>query len=175
MAKQPKFGRPELHRFAGRGARDARDIHLDVGIAQLIARQSRPDPAQHGADPRQQLARAEGLGDIIVGAGFQATDAVGLFAARGQHDDRHVGRRPLAPQAPADLDPGHAFDHPVEDDEIGRSLLREKKRLFSVCRADDVIAFALEMPRQQIGKRAIVFDEQEPGLGHALPPVARAA
>ena len=55
-------------------------------------------------------------------------------------------RRSLAAQAPADLDPGYAFDHPVEDDEIGRSLLREKKRLFPVRGADDLIAFALEMP-----------------------------
>ena len=44
-----------------------------------------------------------------------------------------------------------------------------KQRLLAVGGADDLIAFALEMPDQQVGERAVVFDEQEPGLGHAAP------
>ena len=31
-----------------------------------------------------------GLGRVIVGADFQADDAVDLLAQRGQHDDRHL-------------------------------------------------------------------------------------
>ena len=65
-------------------------------------------------DARHQLARGEGLGDIIVGAGLQAAHAILLLAARGQHDDRHIGGVGHAAQPAAHLDPGQALDHPVE-------------------------------------------------------------
>ena len=67
------------------------DVHFDVGVSELLAGQRGPHPAQHRADPGDQLARAERLGHIIVGAGLEAADPVALLAARGEHDDRHVG------------------------------------------------------------------------------------
>ena len=46
--------------------------------------------AQHGADARQQLARTERLGEVVVGAQLQAHDAVGLLGAAGEDDDRDL-------------------------------------------------------------------------------------
>ena len=43
--------------------------------------------AQHALDARQQLARLERLGDVVVGAEFEADDAVDRLAGRGHHDD----------------------------------------------------------------------------------------
>src|SRR5690606_15966671 len=40
--------------------------------------------AQHRFDARQELARIEGLAEVIVGARFQANDAINGFIARGQ-------------------------------------------------------------------------------------------
>lgn len=37
------------------------------------------EPAQHGIDPRHQFARGEGLGEIIVGAHFQAQNPVHAY------------------------------------------------------------------------------------------------
>ena len=37
--------------------------------------------AEHGAQARQQLARAERLGDVVVGAELEPDHAVGLVAA----------------------------------------------------------------------------------------------
>jgi hypothetical protein len=48
--------------------------------------------AQHGAHARQQLARLEGFGQVVVGAHFQADDAVHRVALGGQHDHRHARR-----------------------------------------------------------------------------------
>ena len=48
--------------------------------------------AQDGAQAGLQLARLEGLGEIIVGADLEPDHAVHRFAARRQHQDRHVGR-----------------------------------------------------------------------------------
>ena len=37
---------------------------------------------------RDELVRAERLGEVIVGADVEADDAVGLLGTRGDHDDR---------------------------------------------------------------------------------------
>ena len=44
---------------------------------------------EDGVDARDQLAHGERLGHVVVGAGVEAADLVGLLPARGQHDDRH--------------------------------------------------------------------------------------
>ena len=49
--------------------------------------------AQHGIDARQQFARREGLGHVVVGAAIEACDLVALGGARGEHDDRQIARR----------------------------------------------------------------------------------
>ena len=46
--------------------------------------------AQLRADARQQHGETERLGDVVVGAGFQAEDGVGIGVVAGQHDDRRL-------------------------------------------------------------------------------------
>ncbi len=46
---------------------------------------------EDGAHAGCEFARVEGLGEEVVCAGFEAADAVGVIAARGEHDDGHVG------------------------------------------------------------------------------------
>src|SRR5690349_21333729 len=60
--------------------------------------------AQDRLDAREELALAEGLGDVVVGAQLQAHDAVGLLLAPGEDDDRQVER----------------FAQPPRDREAGR-------------------------------------------------------
>ena len=47
-------------------------------------------PAQQRARARDQLAHAERLGQVVVGAALEADHLVRLLAPRGQHQDRHV-------------------------------------------------------------------------------------
>ncbi len=49
---------------------------------------ARPRPAQQVADAREQLARLERLGQIIVGTEFEPEHAVDRAVACGHHDDR---------------------------------------------------------------------------------------
>ena len=73
--------------------------------------------AQHGADAREQLARAERLGEVVVGAELEAHHAVGLFRAAGEHDDRNrrfVAQRARERHAVLGLEPEiehHEVDH----------------------------------------------------------------
>jgi hypothetical protein len=126
----------------------------------LLAGKRRPNAPKHRTDSRNQLARAERLGHIIVGAGLEPADAVAFLAARGQHDDRDMRCRRLAPKPPANLDAAHPFDHPVEDDEVGHALVGEDQSLVAVGGADDVIAFAIEVPHQEVREGAVVLHQQ---------------
>src|SRR3546814_2798409 len=103
---------------------------------------------------RDQLARTERLGDIIVGAGLQPADAILFLAACRQHDDRDVRRLRVAAQTPADFDPRQALDHPVEQDDIGDAFLDEDQRLFAVRGLADRETFAREMPDDEFGDRS---------------------
>ena len=49
---------------------------------------------QYGTDTRNQLARAERFGQVIIGAHFQADDTIDLLTASGKHDDGYAIQRP---------------------------------------------------------------------------------
>ena len=71
--------------------------------------------AQDVLQPQQQLARLEGLGDIVVDAGLQALDAVLGLGPGGQHADRNVGDRL---EVAGKLEAALARHHDVEDDDV---------------------------------------------------------
>ena len=100
-AQQPVLGAGERrdHAFAGDADADApcrASSRRSAGAARSsgcrFAGQA-ARAAQDRLDARQQLARAERLGQVVVGAHLQADDAVGLLAARGEHDHRDLGLR----------------------------------------------------------------------------------
>ncbi len=96
----------------------------------LCARESRQ--LDVGRNARQQLARAERLDQIIVGARPQAFD-LGLFAgARRQQDHRHTAQFGIVAQLlqqPEAVEAGH---HDVGEDQIGTLLLGRRQRLLTV-------------------------------------------
>ena len=47
--------------------------------------------AQHALDARHQLARIEGLGDVVVGTHLEAHDPIHHRGGGSQHDDRDLG------------------------------------------------------------------------------------
>ena len=100
-------------------AADRVPVAIDDEIAahdRAGARRRRFDPPQRHADARQQLLGAERLRHVVVGAGVERADLVGLRAARREHDDR---RRAAVSQQPAHLDAVHVGQAQVQDDEIG--------------------------------------------------------
>ena len=76
----------------------------------------RAGAAQQGAHARQQLARAEGLGQVVVGAELQPHHAVGLFGAAGEHQDRQ--RRVLSRRRARDLHAVLAGQLEVEHEQV---------------------------------------------------------
>ena len=90
-----------------------------------VAGRRRPplDPPQQRPHARDQLARRERLGHVVVGADGEPDEQVGLLGARGQHQHRH---RPVALHAPADLEPVEPGQHQVEHDEVGPHALAQR-------------------------------------------------
>jgi hypothetical protein len=84
----PSRSRRRAGRPAQRGRRQSVPLVSPRGGAATCCR--RASAPQQGAHPGQQLSRAEGLGQVVVGAHLQAHHAVDLFAARRQHQDGHV-------------------------------------------------------------------------------------
>ena len=72
--------------------------------------------ADGGADPGQQLVRAEGLGEVIIRAEVQCGDLVLLMRAGGDHHHRQSG--PGA-NLPENVQPVHVRQAQVQNHQIG--------------------------------------------------------
>ena len=113
-----------------------------------------------GPDAGGQLAQAERLGDVVVGAELEADDLVELRVLGGEHDDGHAR---LGPDDPADLDPGELGEHEVEQDEVRALGPEADERLAPVGRGDDAVALRLERLGERLAQcRLVVHDEDRP-------------
>ena len=122
--------------------------------------------AQLFLDPLDQDLHAVGLGDVIVGAGREPDQLVGLLGLGRHHDDRDVaGARPLL-QLAADLQTRLLRQHQVEHDQVGQLQLRLPQPFLAVVGHDRLEALALQVARQNLDQRALVLDHQNLLLGH---------
>ena len=126
----------------------------------LLAVAAHPGAAQRGPDPAAELAHAERLGDVVVGAELEAEDLVDLLGLGGEHDDRHGAARA---QAPADLEAVELGHHHVEHDEVEGLLAEARERLAAVGRLHDLVAVLAQREGQQGLDRLLVVDEQDAG------------
>ena len=92
---------PELQRrqrpstSAPRRISRATEVHLGVADPHgSAASRCLAAPRRSARDPRAQLARAERLGDVVVGAQLEAEHLLGLLRPRREHQDRrrHAAR-----------------------------------------------------------------------------------
>jgi hypothetical protein len=158
--EQAEFRRPEMDLFTRALHPVCGAVDRDVADHDLVFSQARTNTAQDGAQAGEELVHRERLGQVIVGALIEATDAIALVAAGRQHDDRRVARLAARAQPAADFDPRNLGQHPVEQDEIGADLVGEKQGLFAVARQRNAIAFLLEIVFEQKRQRFLVLDDQ---------------
>ncbi len=72
--------------------------------------------SRHRTDPRNELAEAERLDDVVVGAELEADDPIDLLALGGDDDDRDVR---AGAQLAADRESVDIGQSEVEQDEVG--------------------------------------------------------
>ena len=113
---------------------------------------------QNGADARGQFARVEGLRQIIVGAQFQAHDAVHIFAARGQHQHRDFA---FLPQPLENLEAVDARQHDIEHHQVDAGLQRLLQTAVAFVGRLHGEALAAQEFAEQRGEFGIVIDQQD--------------
>jgi hypothetical protein len=110
--------------------------------------------------PGQQFVHAEGLGDVVVGAGVQRLDLLVGGVPGGQHQDRHAGP---AAQAPDHLDAVHVRQAQVEDDHIGVAGGGELEGGGAVVGRVDLVLARLEVDHEGAHDLRLVVDHEHPG------------
>jgi hypothetical protein len=116
--------------------------------------------AQLGAQPGQQHAEAERLGDVVVGAGVQAEDRVGIGLRRRQHDDRRFDA--AAPHQAADLAAVHVRQPDVEQDGVEILALGQVEGLGPVVRLDGgELLVELQLLAQGLAQRVVVIHQED--------------
>ena len=92
--------------------------HVEVEIAdrELLGRRCLVGAPAEGAQAGEQFAEVERLGQVVVGAGIEPSDAGFDVVHRGEHQNRH--RRTGLTDLPADHQPIAQRQHHVEDDGV---------------------------------------------------------
>ncbi|MNI31436.1 hypothetical protein D3C73_853220 [compost metagenome] len=134
--------------------------HVDDVVGQLGCA-----AAQHGLDTGHQLFGREGLGDVVVGAGFQAVNLVLLGTLGGQHDDRHGAGALVIAQLARHGQAGSAGQHPVQQDQVGQFGADKGLGLVGVEGAQHFVPREGQVDGDQFLDCGFVFDDED-GAGH---------
>ena len=115
---QLELERPELELGAVDEDAVANRVELEASPAELAVAPGRGPrraalrgPPGEGAHAHDELADAERLDDVVVGADLEAEDAVVLVAARREHQHGDVREDRVGAQRAAHLHAGHVRQH----------------------------------------------------------------
>jgi hypothetical protein len=140
---QPPGAEPQ---FAGRlGGRHVRREH--------------PRSPQHGADTRQQFARRERFGQVIVRTQLEAEDAIGLVGACRQHHDGQV-RTAGAAQFTAEGDAVGVRQHQVQHHQVDLVRRDRGPHLGGARRRRRAQSLLLQVLGDELADPGIVIDEK---------------
>lgn len=115
---------------------------------------------QHRTDAREQLARVEGLAEIVIGAELEPDDAVDVVSPRGEHEDRRPLHGRLRAHLLAQLEAVLARQHEVEQERIERLRLQRADQLVTVREVHHVDLVVAEVLADELGEADVVLDEQ---------------
>ena len=159
-----QLARRQVHRLAVQAGAAAVGIDLQAAEGWRQARLPFGAASAWGA-PRQrtharfQFVQVEGLGQVVVGAGVQAQDAVADRAARGE--DQHRRRQPGGARLGQHLQPVQAGQAQVEQHHVGQAGVPAVQRASAVAAGHHLHAAALEAALQRGLHRQVVFHQQE--------------
>jgi hypothetical protein len=115
--------------------------------------------SQVGFDAGEELRGAEGLGDVIVGANFEADDAVDFVYEGADEDD---GATQLVAQEATDLKAIHATgEEDVQQNEIGWLGAGSGETGRTVAGSAHLETGATQVVRQRLAEGTLVFDDED--------------
>ena len=120
--------------------------------------QGNPGATENALHPGQQLAWIEGLGDIIVGTGFEADDPVDRIAGRRHHDDADLAAALAQPAGDGEaVLPGQAD---IEQDQIRQLALHQPAQPAARFEAADPEALLGQIVEQKLALGRLVLDHR---------------
>src|SRR5258707_6677223 len=115
-------------------------------------------PAQNRAHPADQFARTKRLDQIIVGAQFQALNAVIFISASGEHENRSFG--PGA-NAAADLKTVERRQHDVENHKVRMLARVQSQPIGPISGDDDGIPSVSQIEIEQVNNTFFILNNQD--------------
>jgi len=112
-------------------------------------------------DAGGEFAGIEGFGEVIIGADFEADDAVDVITVSGEHDDRDGGG---GADLAEDLEAAHAGEHDVENDEGVGAGESAAKADAAVVDGFGAKALGDEVFGNEFAELDIVIDDQNAGF-----------
>ena len=121
--------------------------------------------AEDGLHAGEEFVGAEGLGEIVVGAGVQTGYAVVVFSARGEHDYRNGALAADLMEGFEAIQPGH---HDVEQDKIKVAFQDARQTLFAIAREGKWDLMAREILGHESGEFRVIVDQKDGNRIHVL-------
>jgi hypothetical protein len=131
-------------------------VDLEPAKSQNIVRDG-PSTTQDGPEPREQLARLEGLRQIVVRPQLEADHAVHGVAQRSQHQNRRSG---ASTDLPTYIKAIHVGQHQVEDDGVEVFPRVQQESGCASGRPSRTETRPVEIVADQIGKAVVVLNQQ---------------
>ena len=137
--------------------------HLSAGIDDQIADgeiggEHLAASAGEGTQSRQQLAKIEWFGEVVVGPGVESGNALLHRVERGEHENGH-GALSL-PNGPADVEPVQDRHEDVEDDGVVLVLREQSESGSAVGRAIDQVRCLAQSAGDGLAQLSIVFGQK---------------
>ena len=122
--------------------------------------------AEQGLQLVKQNLIAERLGHVQIGPARIAEDHVHLVGLVRHHDHGHIPGAFAGPEFLADRQAVNAREHDIEQDDVRQQHLGLAQPLGAVLGDEGFVPLAAEVPAQRLYEAALVFDDQDAGLGH---------
>ena len=138
-----------------------RGIDGDVADLERAGRKRALEAAEHGFDAGYEFARAERLGNVVVGSDLEAEDAVGFAAFGGEENYRHGSEAGSLADSAAEFEAVFAGDHDVEHEQR-RTLafgVGDDGRAVGIDADGEAVVF--EVVANEAGNVGIVFDDED--------------
>jgi hypothetical protein len=109
-------------------------------------------------DPREQFAKGEWLGKVIIRAGVEPGDDMGLGIAGCKH--KHGRRIAVVTEFAHHLPAVHARQHQVEQNDVKGMLASEGDAVEAVQGSDHGVTVFAKAIAQQIAHPSFIFDDE---------------
>jgi hypothetical protein len=110
------------------------------------------------AEAGEEFLEGERLGEVVVGSGVEATDAILNAVEGGEKEDGCVDT--VAPESAADFEAVDRGEHDVEDDDVVAAVHRHLEAFLAVVGEVYGVSFLFEDTADKLGEAALVFNEE---------------